>query len=352
MRWPCARAALALLAILAATGACGSPGRPRPERPAHHVDGGFRNLNPEYARPPARVRWPFILSHVVTTTFAPRRAALPVLANDGRALRANRTEATLTWVGHSTLLVQLDGMTLLTDPHWSERASPVAFGGPRRVTPPGLAFEDLPAVDLVLVSHDHYDHLDEATVQRLWTAHRPRFLVPLGLRGWLAGRGIDPDAVEELDWWETRVVRGLLVTLVPAQHWSARSLWDVNRRLWGGFVVTGPRRRLYFAGDSGYYRPMLEEIGQRLGPFDVVAMPIGAYRPAAMMRLSHTTPEEALQALADVGGRHLVPIHWGTFDLADEPIGEPPVRLAAEAERLGLARDRIWLLRHGETRAW
>jgi N-acyl-phosphatidylethanolamine-hydrolysing phospholipase D len=222
--------------------------------------------------------------------------------------------------------------------------------GPRRVMAPGLRFEDLPRIDFVVVSHDHYDHLDEPTVKRLWAAHRPRFFVPLGLRAWFAGIGIED--VEELDWWETRTFRGLTIVCLPTQHWSARTLWDQNRRLWASWAVLGRERRFYFGGDTGYYAPIFQEIGRRLGPFDVGAIPIGAYMPRAMMQFSHLTPEEALRVLEDIRARRLVAIHWGTFNLANEPLAEPPVRTEAEARRLGLDPERIWILRHGETRPW
>ena len=284
---------------------------------------------------------------MASSTFSPRTADLPRVANDGAALRDNRDAPSLTWVGHSTLLVQLDGVNVLTDPQWSARASPVGFAGPRRVMPPGLRFEDLPPVHVVVISHDHYDHLDVATVTRLAKTHRPRFLVPLGLKAWFAELGITD--VEELDWWQARQVRGVTFTCVPAQHFSGRTLFDRNRRLWSGWTIAGRDRRLYFAGDTAY-NPGLKEIGERLGPFDVAALPIGAYLPPAIMKPSHTTPEEALQLFADVRGRVFVPIHWGTFDLADEPFEEPPQRLAAEARRLGLGDDRVWLLEHGESR--
>jgi N-acyl-phosphatidylethanolamine-hydrolysing phospholipase D len=329
---------------------CQGPGRPKPDAPAHHLERGFRNLNPEYVRPDAWTRWRFVVPHLLRATFAPRRVALPAVANDGALLRRNPPRATITWVGHSTLLVQLDGVNLLSDPQWSERASPWSFAGPSRVMPPGLRFEDLPPIHLVLISHDHYDHLDVPTIQRLWITHRPRFLAPLGFRAWFARLGID--AVDELDWWEERSVGGLRLVCVPAQHWSARSPWDENRRLWSGWAILGRERRLYFAGDTGYYAPIFDAIGRRLGPFDLAAVPIGAYLPPALMARSHTTPEQALRVLADVGGRRLVPIHWGTFDLAQEPLAEPPGRLRAAAERLGLDPARLWILRHGETREW
>lgn len=337
-----------LLAGFLASG-CAGVGAPKPGAPSHHLTAGFRNTNPEFTRPSAWVRTKFFFSRVWATTFHPKSADLPRVENDGKALRENHTEASVTWVGHSTLLIQLDGVNLLTDPHWSDRASPVPFAGPRRVSPPGIRFEDLPPIHLVLISHDHYDHLDRSTVKRLAATHRPLFLVPLGLKAWFADLGIT--SVEEMDWWESRTVNGLTLTCLPAQHFSGRSLQGQNRRLWSGWAVAGREKRLFFAGDTGYYE-VFKEIGERLGPFDLAAIPIGAYMPSWIMKLTHTTPEEALRLFADVRGERFLGIHWGTFDLAEEPIEEPPERLRAEASRLGLGPDRIWILKHGETRGW
>jgi N-acyl-phosphatidylethanolamine-hydrolysing phospholipase D len=336
----------ALVAILGT--ACHGAAALSPDPPSHHVPGGFRNLNPEYARPDTWTRWRFVIPRLLGSTFSPR-ASFPRASTDPRTLQEPGT-ATVTWVGHSTVLVRLDGVSVLTDPQWSERASPLSFVGPRRVMPPGVRFEDLPPIDLVVISHDHYDHLDAPTIERLWATHRPRFLVPLGLKAWFADLGIHD--VDELDWWEQRTFKGVTVVCVPAQHWSARTLRDQNRRLWAGWAVLGQARRFYFAGDTGYYAPLFQEIGRRLGPFDLGAIPIGAYLPRAMMRFSHLTPEEALQVFDDIGVRHLLAIHWGTFNLAQEPLGEPPVRIEAEGRRLSLDPERIWVFRHGETRAW
>jgi L-ascorbate metabolism protein UlaG (beta-lactamase superfamily) len=343
---------LGLLLGLAAgsQGGCAGPGGHEAGTPAHHLARGFRNLDPAFTRPGFWVRTTFFARRIWQTTVHPRSASLPRVPNDGGALRANTRDASVTWIGHATVLLQLDGINLLTDPQWSDRASPVSFAGPRRITPPGLRLEDLPPIHLVVISHDHYDHLDVATVERLWRRDHPRVLAPLGLKAWLEARGID--GVEELDWWESRAFRGLTVTCVPAQHWSARTLWDANRRLWSGWTVASRRKRFYFAGDSGYSAPMFREIGGRLGPFDLAAISIGAYQPAAMMKLTHTTPEETLSALEDVQGRDLVAIHWGTFDLTEEPIEEPPARLLAAARLRGLDPGRIWVLEPGETRRW
>jgi L-ascorbate metabolism protein UlaG (beta-lactamase superfamily) len=325
-------------------------GDPRPGAPPHHRTRGFVNLNGAYTRPDAWTRTRFFVRRILGSTLAPRSFSLPAVPNDGRALRDNRGAPTVTWVGHATLLVQLDGVSFLTDPQWSERASPLSFAGPRRLVPPGLAFEDLPPIHFVVISHAHYDHLDVATVTRLARTHRPRFLVPLGLKAWFAELGITD--VDELDWWDSRSVRGLTVTCVPVQHWSQRTLWDTNRTLWAGWTVTGPARRLFFAGDTGYHEPTFREIGARLGPFDLAAIPIGAYLPPAMMRFSHVDPRQALRVFDDVKGRRFVALHWGTFDLADEPLDEPPRLLEAEARRLGLGPDRVWVLHPGETRPW
>ncbi len=329
--------------------ACTGVGGRVPGAPAHHRLHGFENPD-RVARPSAWRRWTFFVSRVWSTTFAPRRVDVPRVANDGRALRDNHEAATITWVGHASFLVQLDGVNVLTDPQWSQRASPVTFGGPGRLTPPGLRFEDLPPIDVVVISHDHYDHLDVATVRRLAAERRPRFLVPLGLKAWFAREGITD--VEELDWWQSADVRGVRFTCVPAQHFSGRSLWTHNRTLWSGWTIAGRDRRAFFGGDSAYNQRMFADIGTRLGPFDVAAIAIGAYLPPAIMHGVHTTPEEALQASIDLHARRLVAMHWGTFDLAEEPPDDPPRRLLAEVARRGFDAERVWLLAAGETRSW
>jgi len=322
---------------------------PLPDTNTHILKHGFRNTNPAFAPPGTWERMKYIAVRSWATTVHPRSVNLPRAENDGSRLKNNRTAATVTWVGHSTLLIQLDGVNILTDPQWSDRASPVTFAGPKRLMLPGMAFEDLPPIDLVIISHDHYDHLDLETVRQLDEVHRPIFLVPLGFKAWFAEIGIT--AVEELNWWESREIEGLTVTCLPAQHFSGRSLWDRNQRLWSSWAVAGGTKRIFFAGDTGYYS-VFKEIGNRLGPFDVAAIPIGAYLPRAIMKMTHLTPEEALQLFTDIRGQCFVAIHWGTFDLTEEPIEEPPQRLEAEAKRLGLDLAKVWVLKHGETRSW
>jgi N-acyl-phosphatidylethanolamine-hydrolysing phospholipase D len=319
---------------------------PASDRPPHHGARGFRNLDPAYAYSVVSR-----IAHVVGRRPVPSRGQpLEVVANDGAALRAPLGAPLVTWIGHSTFLVQVDGVNVLTDPVWSGRTSPVGFAGPRRLVPPGLRFEDLPPIHGVLVSHDHYDHLDLATVRRLARVHRPTFYVPLGLRHWFDTLGIAE--VVELDWWQSAPLRGLHVTAVPAQHSSGRSLLlaDQNERLWASWVVTGADRRFFFAGDTGYHAG-LAEIGRRLGPFDLTALPIGGYSDFPRHHPNHLSPEETVQAFEDLRGRLLVPMHWGTFDLNREPFREPPDRLMAEALRRGL-EERVAPLSPGQTIRW
>jgi N-acyl-phosphatidylethanolamine-hydrolysing phospholipase D len=338
--------AFALSLLIACAGVANEP---VPGQPAHHIAGGFRNPNPDFRRPSTWTRWSFVVRRLVSTTISPRSFVAPRVVNDGAILRAGTMNPSVTWIGHSTLLVQTNGINFLTDPQWSERASPASWGGPRRLSPPGLALEDLPRIDVVLISHDHYDHLDLNTVKRLAAAHDPLFLVPLGLKAWFADNGIT--RVEEFDWWQEREFRGVRFVCVPAQHFSQRTLADANKRLWASWAALSKERRLYFSGDTGYFTGF-KEAGERLGPFDLAALAIGAYLPPEIMKSIHLTPEEAVQAFTDLNARVLLGIHWGTFDLADEPLEEPPQRMLAEARRRSIDPSRAWIFKIGETRQW
>jgi N-acyl-phosphatidylethanolamine-hydrolysing phospholipase D len=256
----------------------------------------------------------------------------------------------VTWVGHASLLIQLDGLNILTDPMWSERASPVQFAGPRRHPAPGIAFEDLPPLDVVLQSHNHYDHLDSATVRHLVRSHREAsWFVPLGLASFVQKRGARAGAIVELDWWQESSVRSLRITATPAQHFSSRGIGDRGDTLWCGFALTGSNaRRVYFAGDTGYH-PEFGTIGERCGPFDVALMPIGAYEPRWFMRYLHMNPEEAVAAFRSLNARVMVPMHWGTFKLTDEAMDEPPIRARAAWDAAGLPPSGYRQLAHGET---
>jgi L-ascorbate metabolism protein UlaG (beta-lactamase superfamily) len=249
----------------------------------------------------------------------PARFRGPYVENDGKALRRNREKRSFTWIGHATVLVQTAGVNVLTDPIFSDAISLIL----RRRAPPGVALADLPRIDVVVISHNHRDHLDEDSVRAL--GPDVLYVVPLGLGAWFRARKLTN--VVELDWWQSTVIkRKLTITMVPAQHWSRRELDDENRSLWGGYVFDSGGERVFFAGDSGY-PAAFAEVGRRFPGIGVAILPIGAYEPRWFMRSQHMAPEETARAFADLGARTLIPIHWGTFHLSDEPMDEPPCLL-------------------------
>jgi N-acyl-phosphatidylethanolamine-hydrolysing phospholipase D len=287
--------------------------------------------------------FPFFLRKA-WTSLIPRSGGARLVAFDRAKIMRNPS---VTWIGHSTMLVRMDGVTFLTDPIFSERASPVGFAGPKRLVPPGVPLQELPEIDFVVLSHDHYDHTDLPSVQAL-AARGALFVVPLGL-GELV-RSVGGDAVE-LDWWQTYEIGTVRIHCVPAQHFCGRGLGDGNRRLWAGWVVEGPTHRFYHAGDTGYFNGFAE-IGKRFGPIGLAAIPIGAYAPRSIMRAVHLNPEEAIQAAVDMGAARVIAMHYGTFDLTDEPLDEPPKRFHAAADQHGLASERVWTFDVGESRRW
>ncbi len=271
-----------------------------------------------------------------------------------RRPRAGPDELVITWIGHAATLIQIGGLNLLTDPMLGPRASPVSFAGPRRRVPPGIALAELPPVDAVLLTHNHYDHLDAGSVRSLAARHPGAvWVAPLKLGSFIKRLGAA--TVVELDWWAEHPLGPLRITATPAQHFSSRNPFDRNRTLWCGYAVRGPGKRVFFAGDTGYH-PEFGRIGRALGPFDVAMLPIGAYAPAFIMQPLHMNPEEAVQAYRDLTaasgtGGMMMAVHWGTFKLTDEPIDEPPMRVRVAWEAAGLAPERLWVPRHGETRA-
>ena len=271
---------------------------------------------------------------------SPDRAPVPAVPAD-RALLARPPApgepARVTWLGHASFLVQLDGVSLLVDP----ALKPSIFGGIDRNVPPGLTVEALPPIDSVLVTHGHYDHLDMPTVEAVGAP----VVAGLGLEGTFRARGL---FATELGWWSTTRVRDVRITFVPAQHWSRRGLFDTNETLWGGFVIEGSTATLYHSGDTAYFEGF-REIAARFPRIDAALLPIGAYDPAWFMEKQHMNPEQAVRAFEDLGARTLVAMHWGTFKLSDEPLDEPPRRLEAERERRNLAPERVRVLAVGET---
>lgn len=331
---------------------------------AHHRPGGFQNLHiafePKGLLTVLQWQWDAVRNGLPPPPATPTptvAADLPFIARNAQAGTA--MEPAVTWIGHASVLAQFAGLNLLTDPVFSERASPVSFTGPRRAQPPGLTLSQLPRVDVVLVSHNHYDHLDEASVLALnaQPGGPPQFIVPLGLKAWFAERNIT--RVVELDWWDSHRLRGpsgeVEVVLTPAQHWSGRTLADRLATLWGGFAVFAPDFHFFYSGDTGY-SPDFREIRRRFAPrqagggFDIALIPVGSYEPRWFMREQHVNPEEAVQVHLDVGARRSMGVHWGTFNLTDEPLDEPPRALARALKGQGLGPDNFFLLAVGETR--
>ncbi len=272
------------------------------------------------------------------------RQGFPVTYSDQNTLSA--FSESVIWIGQSCILLNHNGVTILTDPHFSGRASPVGFAGPKRVTPAPFEISDLPIVDVVLISHNHYDHLDRTSIADL-IAYQPsiKFFVPLGLAKTLRKWGAND--VTELDWWQTAILNGIEIQPTPVQHWSKRSFFDRNKSLWAGWMVKWSDFSFYFAGDSGYSDDF-KETAKRLGSPTIAAIPIGAYEPRDFMKAAHMNPEEAVQTFVDLGAKYAFAIHWGTFKLTTEPMGEPKVRLRHSLTENDIALHRFRALQHGE----
>jgi N-acyl-phosphatidylethanolamine-hydrolysing phospholipase D len=315
---------------------------------SHHTQDGFRNNYPTLERG-SFWKWQWDRWTKGVPEDPKDGYAFASMKPDAAYLAANRSEPTLTWIGHATFLVQVGGVNLLTDPMFSERASPVSFAGPKRHVETPLDLGSLPHIDAVVVSHNHYDHLDLPTVKRLNAQQggAPRFFVPLGLKQWFHSNGIDN--VTELDWWDSAQHMGLILTLAPVQHWSSRTPWDRNRTLWGSWVIEQGHMRLFFGGDFGYSQD-LADIGRHFGSIDFAMLPIGCYEPRWFMSVMHVNPEEAVRAQQDLHARYAVGMHWGTFRLTDEVLDEPPRKLAEALKQAGVAPERFFVMRHGQMR--
>lgn len=349
---PCV--SFALMLSLAALAACSSlPAWYDASKPHHRPD-GF--VNTDGSRPSKglaqllRWRWEAYRSAVPAppTQVYKGYEAFPVLRPDIARLADPGPAPLLTWIGHATNLLQIDGVNVLTDPHFGERASPFSFTGPTRKVPLPVALAELPRIDVVVISHNHYDHLDVGTIEALagQAGGPPLFLVPLGVELWF--EDLDIENVRAMDWWESIALRSLSIHFVPVHHWSARGLGDRNETLWGGWVLKSPDTSVFFAGDSGYSRDFAE-IGARFGGFDLALIPIGAYEPRWFMKEQHVNPEEAVQVHWDLKARRSVGIHWGSFELTDEALDQPIIDLARALKKFDVDPDVFKLLQHGQT---
>src|SRR6056300_157695 len=272
------------------------------------------------------------------------KQGFPVTYSDQVKLTA--FSESLIWIGQSSILLNHNGFTVLTDPHFSDRASPDGFAGPKRVTPTPFQIKDLPVIDVVLISHNHYDHLDRASIEDL-IADQPsiKFFVPLGLAKTLMGWGAKD--VTELDWWQAATLDGIEILPTPVQHWSKRSFFDRNKSLWAGWMIKWSDFSFYFAGDSGYSDDF-KETARRVGSPTLAAITIGAYEPRDFMKAAHMNPEEAVQTFVDLGAKYALAIHWGTYKLTTEPMDEPKVRLRQSLTKNEIALHRFRSLQNGE----
>jgi len=275
---------------------------------------------------------------------------------------ATAMQPAITWIGHATVLAQFGGLNVITDPVFSERVSPLSFIGPKRAVAPGLTLGALPHIDLVLISHNHYDHLDDASVRALakQPGGPPLFIVPLGIEAWFADREIVN--VVELDWWQPHKVASpagpVDVVLTPVQHWSGRGLNDRMKTLWGGYAVFAPDFQFFFTGDTAYskdFTDIRERFASRQTPdkgggFDIALIALGAYEPRWFMASQHVNPAEAAQIHLDVNAKRSVGIHWGTFELTDESLDQPPIDLVEARRAKGVAEDAFFVMAIGETR--
>jgi N-acyl-phosphatidylethanolamine-hydrolysing phospholipase D len=325
---------------------------------AHHTPTGFKN---NYAQEVNKSFGDFIRWQWESWGLDKTASAVTPSVQAELALLKAPVSPTVTWIGHATALVQANGLNVLVDPIFSERASPVQIFGPKRAQPPGLAMADLPDIDAVLISHNHYDHLDRISVAQLDEKAKAAgkttlFIVPLGLKAWFNGIGID--SVVELDWWQQHELKGVEFHLTPVQHWSARSVNDRSATLWGGWAVLGADFHWYYAGDTGYSRDFAdtakhfaprqtEALG---GGFDLALVPVGAYEPRWFMSQQHVNPMESVRIHQDVGAKRSIGVHWGTFALTDEPLDQPPRDLALARQALDVKEADFGVLAIGESR--
>lgn len=323
-----------------------------PQR-AHHTPEGFRNLYP-FSRPDNQAvlawQWHRLTSH--NTDYKLDRIARQ--ESDLTQIRTPIHPVQVTWIGHATMLIQVDGLNILTDPVFSDRVSPLQWTGPKRLIPLPLQLADLPHIDMVVISHNHYDHLDRNTISFLnqQAGGAPRVLVPLGVDRWMQGQDIRH--VEKMDWWDNKTFStptgsSLKITFVPSHHWSKRNLaGDENETLWGGYVFEVRDKKIWFAGDTGY-SPVFRQMGERFRGFDLSLIPVGAYEPRDFMHNQHINPEEAVLIHQETLSKRSMGIHWGTFDLSDERPDQPMDDLPEAARKRHLQPDAFILPVMGKT---
>lgn len=296
----------------------------KPNLKPHHTEKGFQNTAPNTeARNfwEAMFKWKFMnLFKLGLPSVDPDDYKIITSESDSEKIKENKKNLSVTWIGHATVLIQMDGMNILTDPIWSERCSPVSFAGPKRYTKPGIKLEELPKIDIVVISHNHYDHMDSETLIQLEKKFKPVFFAGLKNKSFLKNLGLSN--IEELDWWESKKLGNLEIHFTPTQHFSGRGLFDKNTTLWGSYILKGTKNTIYFAGDTGYFYGF-KEISQKFSSIDIAILPIGAYEPRWFMKEIHMNPEESFQAFLDLKANYFLPMHYLSFVLTDEALDEP-----------------------------
>lgn len=266
--------------------------------------------------------------------------------NDGIELQNFTGSWSVTWVGHATSLIQWEGLNVLTDPIWSDRCSPVSWIGPKRYTKPGIDLDNLPKIDIVVISHNHYDHMDLDTLFELEKRYSPTFFVGLGNKKFLIKSGLTK--VVEMDWWDEVLIQGKRIIFTPTQHFSARGIFDRDETLWGSFAFIGNKTKIYFAGDTGYFDGF-KEIGEKFEGFDLAILPIGAYNPRWFMEPVHVDPSQSVQAFIDLNANYMMPMHYKTFVLSDEALDDPLNSTIQNFADKGISIKRLLSLNIGES---
>lgn len=317
--------------------------------PVHHTINGFQNIYnyPEHGFA-SFLRWKLRRAPDEGPAITPAQIIpyVPdIVAPDYQRIdHPNPAKIQITWIGHATFLIQVEGINILTDPIFNNKASPLGIGFERK-SPPGIPFDHLPPIHAVIISHNHYDHLDLFTVRKL--GNKPKYFIPLKLGQWFRDQKITN--YTEMDWWSTSMFKGIRVVSVPGQHFSRRAVRDGNTTLWAGWVLETKRGKILFAGDTGY-SPHFKEIREKLGPMRLALLPIGSYRPRWFMKTIHMDPPDAVSAHKDLQAEQSIAMHWGAFYIADEPLGEPPLYLKRAMKEASMAEDSFLVMKFGETR--
>ncbi|MCW8911500.1 MAG: MBL fold metallo-hydrolase [Gammaproteobacteria bacterium] len=317
----------------------------------HHTKSGFKNIyyqNDKGLWDFIKWRWERLFKTIPDAS----EYDFKIDTNNHQIIYDDNDQTRVSWIGHATFLIQFSGLNILTDPQFSDRSSPVSWAGPKRVVPPAIKLQDLPEIDVVIISHDHYDSLDVPSIIQLARHNQQRtltFIVPLGLKAWFDELDLPALQVVELDWSNSTNIKGVTFTAEPAQHWSKRSLFDTFSRLWASWVIAADKGKIFFAGDTGYAKHF-KQMGDQYQGFDLALLPIGAYEPRWFMQSHHVNPDEAVQIHKDIRSEYSIGMHWGTFILTDEPLTEPPLKLAEALNKHRIPASAFEVYRHGETR--